>query len=65
VVKYRVDATDAQKRFELINGLGMIAAELVDLGLTLEQVDEALDNARTWAEDEASANAAFKGNKNG
>jgi late competence protein required for DNA uptake (superfamily II DNA/RNA helicase) len=55
VVKYATDATRKEKIAALRDGLGTITTELVDLGLTLQAVEDALDEAMNQAIDEADA----------
>ena len=64
VVKYAIDADDKTKISLLRDGLGEVAAELINLGVSLERVEEMLHDAKGCAQDEATANAAFNGGNN-
>lgn len=49
---YRIEATAGEQLRALKARLGAIAIELVDLGLTLDEVEDALDEALAQARDE-------------
>lgn len=55
VVRYPVDATPGEKVRELRDGLNDVAMELVQLGCTLGQVMQWLEDAAAYAEAEAAA----------
>lgn len=55
VVKYPVDASDADKIRELRDGLQFVAMELVSLGCSVDQVEQWLEEAAFSAADEADA----------
>ena len=50
IVKYPVDAVDGEKRRLLREGLADVCIELVDLGYNLDDIETALDDARSAAE---------------
>ena len=51
VVKYPIDATDAEKKRALLEGLGMIAMELVaEHGFGIGNIEEAFEDAQGEAE---------------
>lgn len=55
VVKYPVEATDEKKIRELRDGLQLVAMELIDLGCSVDQVEQWLDEAGMSARDEADS----------
>lgn len=56
VVKYAVDADPGEKFRALIDGLGVITAELVrEHGATMEQIEDYLTEAENCAQDEVDA----------
>jgi hypothetical protein len=52
VVKYAIDATDKEKLAALRDGLGDCATELINLGLSVGAVEDALEAALNQAEAE-------------
>lgn len=58
VVRYPRDATDAEKIRELRDGLQFVAMELIDLGCSVDQVEDWLEEAAMSAQDEADSRAA-------
>jgi hypothetical protein len=58
VVKYATNATRKEKVAALREGLGTVAMELVDLGIGLQAVEDALDEAMNQAIEEADAIAS-------
>jgi hypothetical protein len=50
VVRYPVEATDAEKIRELKGGLQDVVGELAELGLDMEEIREELEGAESYAE---------------